>query len=237
MQTTLIKTEPVEEGTRRLWFTHPEGFQYKAGQSIDLTLVNPPETDAEGNTRAYSLVSIPSEHELSITTRVRDTAFKRVLEKLEPGATLEIEGPFGSFFLHENTARAAVFLMGGIGVTPAYSMIRDAAARGLPHKTYLFYSNRRPEDAMFLEEFQSLAATHPNFVFVPTMTQIEQSAEVWEGERGYITAELIKKYASEATTPIYYLAGPAEMVVAMRTVLNGMGVSNDDIRTEEFSGY
>ena len=237
MQTTLFRKEVVAEGTLRFWFTRPEGFEYTAGQSIDLTLVNPPETDAEGNTRAYSLVSIPSEGELSITTRLRDTAFKRVLEKLEPGATFEIEGPFGSFFLHENTARAAVFLMGGIGVTPAYSIIRDATAQGLPHKIYLFYSNRRPEDTAFLEELQSLAEAHSNFIFVPTMTQMDQSTEVWEGERGYISEELIKKYATNAQNPIYYLAGPAEMVVAMRDVLNGMGVSNDDIRTEEFTGY
>lgn len=232
-----MRKEKVAEGTLQLWFTRPEGFEYKAGQSIDLTLVNPPETDAEGNTRAYSLVSIPSEKELSITTRLRDTAFKRVLEKLEPGATFEIEGPFGSFILHENAARAAAFLMGGIGVTPAYSIIRDATEQGLPHTIYLFYSNRRPEDTVFLEEFQSLAEAHSDFVFAPTMTQMAQSIEAWEGERGYITAELIKKYAADAPNPIYYLAGPAEMVVAMRAVLNGMGVSNDDIRTEEFSGY
>lgn len=237
MHSTLMRKEKVAEGTLRLWITRPEGFLYKAGQSIDLTLVNPPETDAEGNMRAYSLTSIPSEEELSITTRLRDTAFKRVLEKLEPGAALEIEGPFGSFFLHENTARAAVFLMGGIGVTPAYSIIRDATERSLPHQIGLFYSNRRPEDTVFLEELQSLAEANKHFVFVPTMTQMDQSAEPWAGERGYITAELIKKYVGDAPNPIYYLAGPAEMVVAMRAVLNGMGVSDDDIRTEEFSGY
>lgn len=237
MDTTLLRKEQVAEGTMRFHFAKPEGFEYRAGQSMDLTLVEPPETDAEGNTRAFSLNSIPSEPELSITTRLRDTAFKRVLRDLEPGAPFVIDGPFGSFTLHENAARPAVFLSGGIGITPFYSIIRDAAARELPHKLFLFYSNRRPEDAAFLEELTALAAAHPQFSFIPTMTLMEQSSQPWQGERGFIDSAMISRHLAGVQDAIYYLAGPAAMVAAMRTALTGMGVSNDDIRTEEFSGY
>lgn len=238
-QTTLLAKEPVADGTMKFVFEKPEGFTYKAGQSIDLTLVNPPETDAEGNTRAFSLVPAPFESTLAVTTRLRDTAFKRVLRDLPVGSPLQFDGPFGDFTLHEKAARPAVILAGGIGITPFHSIIVDAAHRALPHRIVLIYSNRRPEDAPFVAELAALAAQHPTFTFVPTMTDMDKSSQPWEGERGQITADLVKKYfpRDSESEPIYYLAGPPGMVKAMRELLNGMGMSNDDIRTEEFTGY
>lgn len=237
MNTKLIKSETIAEGTMTFSFTKPEGFSYKAGQSIDLYLINPPETDAEGNKRAYSLSSAPDDTELLIATRMRDTAFKRVLKSLPIGSELTLEGPFGDMTLHENTARPAVFLAGGIGITPFYSMAKDATTHALPHRITLFYSNRRPEDSAFLAELQELATQNPHFTFVPTMTDMEKSAQTWTGEHGYITAEMLTKYVSLEDKPVFYMAGPPAMVTAMRTMLNSAGVSNDDIRTEEFTGY
>jgi ferredoxin-NADP reductase len=69
------------------------------------------------------------------------------------------------------------------------------------------------------------------------MTEPEKSSLPWTGEHGYITLEMIKKYVPTAATPIYYLAGPKAMVTTMRNLLTTAGISNDDIRFEEFSGY
>src|SRR2546427_661655 len=106
---------------------------------------------------ALDLASAPPDDDVVVTTRMRDAAFKRVLGSMPIGATVQAEGPFGSFTLHINAAKPAVFLAGGIGITPFRSMIRDAAARKLPHHLYLFYSNNRPEDAAFLDELAALA--------------------------------------------------------------------------------
>jgi len=233
--THIIKKEEVAEGTMAFYFERPNNFEFKAGQSMDVTLLNPSETDQEGDVRAFSIASAPHEMHLMITTRMRDTAFKRVL-KNSP-AELEIEGPFGSFTLHENIARPAVFLVGGIGITPFYSMLKDAAERKLAHTISLFYSNRRPEDAAFLRELGALQEKNENFTFVPTMTEMENSKLLWTGERGYITVELLNAHMPIRTNAIYYAAGPRVMVTAMRKLVNDSGVSNDDIRTEEFSGY
>lgn len=218
-------------------FEKPEGFTYKAGQNSDFTLIDPPETDPEGSKRTFSLVTTPAEDHLAITTRMRDTAFKRTLRVMEAGTKLTIEGPYGDLTLHENVARPAVFLAGGIGITPFHSMVQDATERALPHAITLFYSNRRPEDAAFLQELMDLPKKNPHFTFVGTMTDMEKSAQQWSGERGYIDAPMLAKYVSQADMPIYYLAGPLAMVAALRAMLNGSGVSNDDIRTEEFVGY
>jgi ferredoxin-NADP reductase len=235
--TKLVGKETVAEGTMLFRFAKPEGFAHAAGQTLDMTLIDPKETDAEGNMRTFSIVASPMEDTVAIATRMRDTAFKRTLRDMEVGIEVQVEGPFGSFTLHENTKRAAVFLSGGIGITPFHSIIKDAAERSLPHKLVLFYSNRRPEDAAFLAELQNLAKQNANFILVATMTEMEKSAEQWEGERGYINGEMLKKYVTEDMQPIYYLAGPPTMVVAMRKMLNESSVSNDDIRFEEFAGY
>jgi ferredoxin-NADP reductase len=233
----LISKETVAEGTMAFHFEKPEGFVWKAGQSIDLTLINPPETDAEGNKRAYSIASAPHEENIMITTRMRDTAFKRVLKNAEAGLEVKIEGPFGSFTLHEKAERPAIMLVGGIGITPFFSMLKNATEQKLPHKIFLFYSNRRPEDAAFLEDIKKIAGQNPNITFIPTMTNMEKSAVAWEGETGYITKEMIERHVADKTDAVYYSAGPLAMVTAMRKTLGEMGVSDDDIRTEEFTGY
>lgn len=235
--TKLVSKESVAEGTMTFRFEKPASFEWKAGQSIDLTLVNPPETDAEGNTRAFSIASAPHEGVIQIATRMRDTAFKRTLKGAEAGFAVSVDGPFGSFTLHQKGSRPAIMLVGGIGITPFRSMIMDAIARNLPHRIYLFYSNRRPEDAAFLEELAATAEGNPRIVFVPTMTDMEKSSVAWSGERGYITREMIEKHVPDRADAVYYSAGPQPMVAAMRKILGEMGVSDDDIKTEEFSGY
>jgi len=232
-----IKSEEVAEGTRAFHFEKPAGFEYKAGQTLDLTIPNPPETDAEGNTRAFSIAHAPHEGDLMIATRMRDTAFKRVLGKLEAGAPLEIDGPFGSFTLHNDTKKAAVFLTGGIGVTPIRAILFDAKERKLAHRILVFYSNRRPEDAAFLSELTALVKDMPTVTFVPTMTDMEKSAQPWSGATGYVTKEMILKELPDVSNAIFYLDGPASMVAAMRKILSEMQVDDDNIRTEEFAGY
>jgi ferredoxin-NADP reductase len=227
----------IAEGTMAFRFEKPEGFAYKAGQFADFTLIDPPETDAEGNVRGFSLASAPYEDSLMFATRMRDTAFKRVLRTMGPGAELMLDGPYGSFTLHNNASTPAVFLTGGIGVTPVRSIVLQAAHDRLPHKIFLFYSNNRPEDAAFLSELTDIQEENPNYTFIGTMTKMEKSSRAWHGETGYITQAMLQKYINDLTLPIYYIAGPQAMVKAMREILNEAGVNDDNIRTEEFTGY
>jgi len=82
-KTKLKSRQEIAAGTMAFRFEKPEGFAYKAGQFADYTLINPSETDAEGNTRGFSLASAPYEDYLMLATRMRDTAFKRVLKTME----------------------------------------------------------------------------------------------------------------------------------------------------------
>jgi ferredoxin-NADP reductase len=227
----------VAEGTMAFFFDRPAGFEFVAGQSIDLTLLDPPETDAEGNTRALSLASAPYEADLMVATRLRNTAFKRVLKTMPLGTEVKIDGPFGSMTLHKKVARPAVFLAGGIGITPFRSIVHQAITTNTGHRLFLFYSNRRPEDTAFLAELQALAQQHSNFTLVATMTHLEESGLSWSGETGFIIKEMLVQYLEDLAAPIYYAAGPPALVAAMREMLSKAGADEDDIRSEDFAGY
>lgn len=233
----LLDKKEVAEGTMAFTFERPLGFSFNAGQHIEITLIDPSETDAEGDTRTFSIVNAPHEPNLVVATRMRDAAFKRVLKNLPIDSPVSIKGPFGNFRLHNDSAKAAVFLIGGIGITPVHSMISDATERKFPHNLILFYSNRRPEDTAFMDDLENLAKKNPHFTFIPTMSEMEKSTKSWSGEKGYISKDMLNKYVPDVKTPVYYLSGPANMVAAMRTLLNEMGVDSDNVRTEEFSGY
>jgi len=227
----------VAERTIAFRFEKPSGWTFKAGQFIDMTLLDPSEMDSEGNTRGFSIASGPHEEMLMVATRMRDTAFKRVLKTMPIGTAVKIEGPSGDLTLPNNSKRAVALLAGGIGITPFRSMLVRAAKEKLPHRIFLFYSNRRPEDAPFLEELQTLERANPNYKLIASMTEMKKSQRPWDGETGLINQEMLTRHLKSAGTPIYYIAGPPAMVKGLHEMLNKAGVDDDDIRAEEFAGY
>lgn len=236
-QVKLIDRHEVADETMAFRFERPAHFMFTPGQFMDMALVNPSETDAKGNRRTFSIASSTEEDSLMVATRLRNTAFKRVLRTMPLGSEVTIEGPFGDLVLHTDETRPAVFLAGGIGITPFRSILLHAAKAKLPYRTVLLYSNRRPEDAAFLGELEALQRDNPRYTFVAIMTQAEQSHRWWQGERGVVNQRMLAKYVKDLVGPIYYLAGPPGMVSGLRTVLKETGVKNEDIRAEEFFGY
>ena len=234
-QVKIAGREELAEGTLAFHLEKPAGFRFKAGQAIVLELVDPPREDGQKR-RTFSLVSAPFEGKLAIATRMRDTAFKRALRALPDGASLKLTGPIGQFTVTD-AARPAVFIAGGIGITPFMSMLRQAARDRSPHSLLLLYSNRRPEDSAFLGELQALERQNGNFRLVATMTEMSKSARKWSGETGFLNADLIKRAVNGLVAPLYYVVGPPAMVVAVQETLHGAGIAEDSILTEEFYGY
>lgn len=233
----LTKKEHVAENTMAFHFEKPSGFHFKPGQYIDVTLINPAETDPDGNIRSFSIASSPEEDHLTVLTRLRDTAFKRVLQAMPFHGEVEMEGPYGYFTLHHHGQKAAVLLAGGIGVAPFLSMIRHATRQKLPHLLYLFYSNRRPEDAAFIRTLQQLENENTNLHFIPTMTAMDTSQQEWSSETGFIDRKMLHRYLKDFRGSIYYVAGPPAMAAAMRQMLATVPVDRDYIISEDFIGY
>jgi ferredoxin-NADP reductase len=236
-QGTLLGRTEVAEGTMAFQFEKPKDFVFKAGQYIDLTLSSSQPGSSNGLTHTFSIASSPFEKELVVTTRMRNTVFKQALSILPVGAKVRIEGPMGSFNLHKNTARPAVFLAGGIGIAPFLSMLSFATGEKLRHPIVLFYANRYLEDAAFIDALWQLEGANPRFRFVPTLTRTDKNYRGWKGETGHVTSEMLVTRVGVVRGPIYYIAGPPTMVAAARRTLSEVGVDEDDIRTEEFAGY
>ncbi|MBS0455812.1 MAG: FAD-dependent oxidoreductase [Proteobacteria bacterium] len=239
LQSVRLKSrQTVAEGTMAFHFDKPAGFEFKAGQAIDLVLPGlAASPDAPESRHAFSIVAAPFEGELVTATRMRDSAYKRVLRELPIGTEVAVDGPFGSLTLHKKAARAAVLIAGGIGITPFMSILRQAAYDHLQQDLLLLYSNRRPEDTAFLSELQQLQRDNPRFRLLATMTDMGKSAQTWDGSTQMIDANFVRAAIAELNEPICYLSGPPGMVAAMRGVLTAAGVDEDDVRSEEFYGY
>jgi ferredoxin-NADP reductase len=221
----LIRREAIAEGTMAFHFAKAPDFEFRAGQAMDITLLDPPETDAEGNTRAFSIASAPFDKDLMIATRMRDSAFKRVLRKAELGLNVKIEGPSGSLVLHRKAEKPAVFLAGGIGITPFLSIIRQAAHEKAPHRLYLFYSNRRPEDAPFLDVLADAARQNPKGVLLDPYFQFVISHVRFHCYPPAEWASVCRRYSARSLTKRWTDASamryPATAFMAFPTAPNG----------------
>lgn len=234
--TTLARREEIARATAAFHIAKPAALRFKPGQALDLILPRARTSDAPELRHTLSIVSAPHEPELVVATRMRDSEYKRALAQLQPGSPLTIEGPFGSMTLHSDTARPAVFIAGGIGITPFMSMLRNAVQERAARDLILVYSNRRPEDSAFLAELRGFERALPSFRLIATMTEAGPPP-VWDGPTGMIDAALLQSITQPLRSPVHYVAGPPSMVEAMRGALGSLGIADDDIRSEEFFGY
>jgi ferredoxin-NADP reductase len=167
--------------------------------------------------------------------RTCQSSFRNVLELAALGDTFIVTRARGSFTLHHDVIRPAVFLAGGMGIAPIRSILHWATRERLPHRMYLFYSNRQVADAAFIKEFETMTTQNPTFTFIPTVTR-DTNAD-WLYEKGRINRQMLKRYLVWPKGPIYYLAGPPGMVAAISELLISLGVSHDDLKTEDFGGH
>jgi len=233
---TLMDRQRIARGTMAFWLdTNGADYEFRAGQHADFTFSNPINLDGD-NSRTFSIANSPRDRGLvMIALRMSDTPFKVTLKTAGLGTRFKVSRPRGSFTLHKDVTRPAVFLAGGIGITPIRSMIHWATQERLPHKIYLFYSNRSAEDAAFLEDLEGLATQNRSFTLISTLTRSTNPS--WPYESGPIDRNLLRRYLRGLNGPVYYVAGPSRMVTGMTALLHSSGVSEDDIKTEEFGDY
>jgi ferredoxin-NADP reductase len=217
-------------------FEKPDGFEFTSGKSINLFLPEDFPGVSDDRQRAFSLVNAPHEDRLTIATRMRKSAYKQPLKEAAPGAAVRIVGPTGSMSLHDEPDRAIVMIAGGIGITPFMSMLRSEAQADRPRPMVLLYSNSRPENAAYLDELRELEQRLDGFRLVLTMTEMKDS-DSWRGETRRIDADMVKEATSGLPRPHYYVAGAPDMAEDMRQMLDDMGIDDDDIHSEDFTGY
>jgi ferredoxin-NADP reductase len=224
-------------------------LNYKAGQYAVVDLGT--KEDPEGPVRSFTIASLPTEDEfILISTRIRDTPFKKKLANLDLGTLVKFTAPLGNFVLpDDNNSKPAVFLSGGIGVTPFRSMIKYTTDKQLPIKIKMIDSNRNEEKILYKKEFDECAKANGNLKIIYTITGEGQDGsstfnstvdDGWNGERGFINKTMLTKYltSEELDNSIFYVCGPPGMLKAMQTLLqDDLHIPTEGIKIEEFTGY
>lgn len=206
-------------------FSRPEGWTYRPGQWLTLTV---PTVDGE-LTHTLSHASAPSDATVDIGTRLSGSEFKKALAALEPGGRVLLGGPGGRLAVPQ-AARGVVFLTGGVGITPVRSILRDHVARGARlDDALLIYGNRKPECSPYMGELDALASTGLRLVPV-----YENASAEWSGERGLIDAAMIRRHLKEIEGAGFVISGPPVMVSVMRAVLKELEVVPELIAVESF---
>lgn len=237
IQIKLRGKREVAENTFLYTFDRPDNFVFLAGQYVSMKIIKKSFQDDRGDFRSFSIASAPYQEDiLEFAMRRSESAFKKNLENLEIGEYVEITQAVGKCVFGEfDSKRGIVFLVGGVGVTPARSMLLQAEYEKRPEKFFLFNSNRYPEAAPFLEEFDQL--NDIDIVRVYTMTDMNLPGKPWSGERTRIDREMIKKYVSmDWGKCSFFIVGIGMFVQAVRDTLVKEGVSLSQIFSDDFGG-
>ena len=215
--------------------TEGTDFDFRCQQAIRLAL--PGVDDPWGAVRTFSLSSSPTERGfLSVTCKITDTPFKQALAALQPGAPAQAYGPIGAFLLDES--RPAVFLAGGIGISPFRGMLTYARDRSLPGPFRLLYSARTPEELVFRGELEALKGQLPDLRVEYAITRPADSREPWPGRVQRIDAAWIRDSLAGLDRPMFYVVGLPEMAASTIGLLQReLGISEADIDYEVFRGF
>lgn len=208
-------------------------IRFQAGQYVQV------EIPGLGQTRAFSIANAPSEvaREQLIELNVRRVPGGEgtgwLHERLKAGGKLRLSGPYGRFFVRKSSARPALFLAGGSGLSSPRSMILDLLAEDDERCITLVYGQRTRAELYYDEEFRALAAEHPRLTYVPALSD-EPEGSAWDGERGYVHEAARRTFPDGFAGLQAYLCGPPPMVEASIAALMQGRLFERDIFTEKF---
>jgi Na+-transporting NADH:ubiquinone oxidoreductase subunit F len=199
-------------------------------------------------TRAYSLANRPSDDDCAVlVVRIAipppgarpgtpPGVVSSYLFSLAPGDPVVIAGPFGSFFASESDAEM-IFVGGGAGMAPMRAHVHDQLERlRTKRKISFWYGARSRRELFYEEEFERLAAEHPNFRWTVALSD-PRPEDGWSGEVGFIHEVLLRSYLADHPAPEeceYYLCGPPLMLSAMRALLDRLGVPPENVHFDDF---
>ncbi|MBD3318867.1 oxidoreductase [Candidatus Woesearchaeota archaeon] len=210
--------------TITLHFTTEKEISFQAGQWYLFDAI----IDEKKIKRAYSISSAPSKNEADVTvTLVENGIFSTYLHSLQPGDTINAEGPYGRFIIDED-ATELVLIGAGSGIAPLMSIIRTIIKKNLDIKVTLLYSSKTQENIIFYNELTQLSKRET--IHVHHTLTVEQ----WNGMTGRINKDKIEHLVTDFSTPTFYICGPPLMVNAVQHILLEKNVEAQRIKTERY---
>ena len=228
----LLESHSVAENTMAFLIdTSGVDFAFRVGQFVNVRL------PGHDGVRSFSLASSPHISDfVMIATRMRGSEYKRALAALEPGTKLIVEEARGNFAPQpQDDTTPAVYIVGGIGITPVRAMLELAVHRESSRPMTIFYSNREETEAAFFEEIQAWCEHLPGCRLVPVFTR--EKTEGSDAEFGRFDTAMLQRHVPDPAAPQYYVVGPEGMASQVRDILGQAGVPEDHIHLETFYGY
>ncbi|MEI6234582.1 MAG: FAD-dependent oxidoreductase [Planctomycetota bacterium] len=225
----------------RLFRLSLDGFNrimpFIAGQFIQF-LTPMPDPKNPGKTkeliRSYSIASAPEETnflEFCIKL-VPGGAFTPLLWDKKVGDKIDLRGPHGKFIAHEPVDYDTVFIAAGTGIAPFWGMIQHMLSIGVTRNITLVFGVRYEDDLVYEQEFRELAAKHPNFKAVFTLSR-PRHPETWTGEKGYVQSHLATNI-SDPTNTKAFICGLTPMIEASVAELEKVGMTKEQIHYERY---
>jgi CDP-4-dehydro-6-deoxyglucose reductase len=201
-------------------------LQFRAGQYLDFLL-------ADGRRRAFSIANAPHDDEF-IELHIRhvdggeftDWVFSQMKER----TILRIQAPLGTFTLDEGSTRPMIFMGGGTGFAPLKGQIEQAFEAGIDRPMALYWGVRAERDLYMPELPERWADEHPNFSFVPVLSEPDAG---WQGRSGWVH-EAVLEDIPDLSGHDLYMAGPPPMVDAAREAFSAAGMPDAQMHYDSF---
>ncbi len=222
---------PLTHDTRlfRFRLLEPDTISFKPGQYVQFRIPR------AGEERAYSIASSPSDTgvvELIVRLVPGGLCTTYLFSKLAVRDEIILTGPYGEFFLREDTDSPVICVAGGSGSAPIRSIITWLSEQGSKRPIRSFYGGRTPRDIYLTDYYSELAERLPDFRHIPAISE-PAAGNGWTGETGLIT-EVIERHIDSAAGCEAYLCGPPAMLHYTRLLLVRLGMDEDKIYFDEF---
>jgi CDP-4-dehydro-6-deoxyglucose reductase, E3 len=207
-----------------------ERLQFLAGQYIDFLLKG-------GERRSFSMANAPHADEL-IELHVRHVAggsfTDHVFAKMKERDILRMEGPLGSFFLREDSAKPIVFVASGTGFAPIKSIIESALHRNVTRPMVLYWGCRRPKDLYLNALPEEWASKHSHFRYVPVVSEALPE-DRWTGRSGFVHRAVMQDFPDLSGYQVYACGVPIMVDSAKKDFTALCQLPEDEFYADSFT--
>ncbi len=203
-------------------------LNFDPGMFVMLTSINPG-SDPKEVTRAFSIASAPQTDTLEFYIHMIHGKFTSRLDNAKIGDKLLVTGPYGQFKFVPNEDKKTLFIAGGTGLAPMMSMLRAIKNSAADTDCVMFYSVRFPNEILSGEELKSL---ENEIRLKNIITVTRESEQRWDGERGHINSDMIKRHCNDYSDRTVYICGPLEFVKAMKQATTELGINNVKVKAD-----
>ncbi|HXF66247.1 MAG TPA: CDP-6-deoxy-delta-3,4-glucoseen reductase [Burkholderiales bacterium] len=226
------KMERLAPDVMRLFLKLPAGerLQYLAGQYLDLML-------REGMRRSFSMANSPHDDAL-LELHLRDYGgpFSRhVFDRLKERDILRLEGPFGTFFLREESEKPVILLAGGTGFAPIKAIVEYALYTGV-RRSMTLYRGARTRTDLYLHELPLRWEREHGIRYVPVLSEA-LPADRWSGRTGLVHRAVMEDFADLSGHQVYACGTPAMVEAAQRDFTRHCGLPEAEFYSDAFTPY